>query len=109
LKPGSFRPIEENQALHQDDILIAKCLSLWRHVFNLPQCSARQVENVPPQFRNHVQSKSDVAMKNEVLCKFLCHNIVVVHQSIIELGIEGVFWDRKPKVVSPLLKFPGVG
>ncbi len=61
------------------------------------------------KFRDHVRSKSDVAMKNEVLCKFLCHNIVVVHQSIIELGVEGVFWDRKPKTVSPLLKFPGVG
>lgn len=32
------------------------------------------------------------AMKNEVLLKFLCHNIVVVHQAIIELGIEGTFW-----------------
>jgi len=31
-----------------------------------------------------------------VVCKFLCHNIVVVHQSIIELGIEPVFWQDKP-------------
>jgi hypothetical protein len=48
-------------------------------------------------------------LKNEVLCKFFCHNIVVVHQSIIELGVEGVFWDWKPKTVSLFLKFPGVG
>jgi hypothetical protein len=41
--------------------------------------------------REHVRNKSDLTMKNEVLCKFLCHNIVVEHQSIIELGIEGVF------------------
>ena len=30
-------------------------------------------------------------MVNEVLCKFLYHNICVVHQSHIELGIEPVF------------------
>jgi transposase len=49
---------------------------------------------VKAKFRDHVRSKSDVAMKNEVLCKFLCHNIVVVHQSHIELGIEPVFWSE---------------
>jgi len=47
---------------------------------------------VKRKFNDHVRSKTDVAMKNEVLCKFLCHNIVVVHQSHIELGIEPVFW-----------------
>ena len=34
-------------------------------------------------------------MKNEVLLKFLCHNIVVVHQAIIELGIEAVLADER--------------
>ena len=29
------------------------------------------------------RSKTDTAMKNEVLCKFLCYNICVVHQSHI--------------------------
>lgn len=47
---------------------------------------------VKAKFRDHVRSKTDTAMKNEVLCKFLAHNIVVVHQSQIELGIEPVFW-----------------
>ena len=47
---------------------------------------------VKAKFRDHVRSKTDVAMKNEVLCKFLCHNVVVVHQSQVELGIEPVFW-----------------
>jgi transposase len=47
---------------------------------------------VKAKFRDHVRSKTDVAMKNEVLCKFLCHNICVVHQSHIELGIVPVFW-----------------
>ena len=30
---------------------------------------------VKAKFRDHVRSKNDMAMKNEVLCKFLCHNI----------------------------------
>jgi transposase len=51
---------------------------------------------VKAKFRDHVRSKTDVAMKNEVLCKFLCHNIVVVHQSHVELGIEPVFWPDEP-------------
>lgn len=51
---------------------------------------------VKAKFRDHVRSKTDVAMKNEVLCKVLCHNIVVVHQSHIELGIEPVFWANRP-------------
>jgi hypothetical protein len=47
-----------------------------------------------------VRSRTDVAMKNEVLCKFLCHNICVVHQSHIELGIEPVFWGERPPPVT---------
>ncbi len=50
---------------------------------------------VKAKFRDNVRSRTDVAMKNEVLLKFLCHNIVVVHQAIIELGIEGTFWPEK--------------
>lgn len=49
------------------------------------------------KFRDHVRSKTDVAMKNEVLCKFLCHTLCVVHQSHVELGIEPVFWGDEPK------------
>ena len=40
------------------------------------------------KFRDHVRSKTDVAMKNEVLCKFLAHNICVVIGAIHELGID---------------------
>ena len=57
------------------------------------------------KFRDHVRSKTDVAMKNEVLLKALCHNIVVVHQSAIELGIAAEFWTDEPKG-SAVLKFP---
>ena len=62
---------------------------------------------VKAKFRDHVRSRTDDAMKNEVLCKFLCHNICVVHQSQVELGIEAEFWEKesddKP-VVLPFAK-----
>jgi transposase len=35
-----------------------------------------------------VRSKTDVAMKNEVLCKILCHNICCLISAMYELGIE---------------------
>jgi transposase len=50
---------------------------------------------VKTKFRDHVRSRTKTAMKNEVLCKFLCHNICVVHQSHIELGIAPVFWGEQ--------------
>jgi transposase len=56
---------------------------------------------VKAKFRDHVRSKTDVAMKNEVLCKFLCHNLCVVHQSHIELGIEPIFWGHEKAVDAP--------
>jgi transposase len=55
------------------------------------------------KFRDHVRSRTDDAMKNEVLCKFLCHNIVVVHQSQIELGIEAVFWPKEGEGAAPVI------
>lgn len=39
--------------------------------------------------------------------KLLCHNVVVVHQATIELGIDGVFWPvkgDKPRDVLPLVR-----
>ena len=52
---------------------------------------------VKVKFRDSVRSKTDTAMRNEVLLKLLCHNVVVVHQATIELGIEGAFWDATPE------------
>lgn len=51
---------------------------------------------VKAKFNDSVRSRTDTAMKNEVLLKLLCHNIVVVHQATIELGIDGAFWPEKP-------------
>src|SRR5260370_15106042 len=38
---------------------------------------------VKAKFRDHVRSKTDAAMKNEVYCQFLCHNIycLIMHHS----------------------------
>jgi transposase len=59
---------------------------------------------IKAKFRDDVRSRTDIAMKNEVLLKFLCHNVVVVHQAIIELGIEAEFWptNDKPQDVLPI-------
>jgi len=59
------------------------------------------------KFRDHVRSRTDTAMKNEVLLKMLCHNVVVVHQAVIDLGIEGTFWPEKAgerKDVLPMVR-----
>jgi transposase len=53
---------------------------------------------IKAKFRDHVRSRSDTAMKNEVLCKVLCHNICCVIHSHCDLGIEPVFWPgEKPQ------------
>jgi transposase len=61
---------------------------------------------VKAKFRDHVRSKTDVAMKNEVLCKFLCHNICCVIGAQCELGIEPVFWPDAKDIDSGILRFP---
>ncbi len=43
------------------------------------------------KFGDFVRSKTDVAMKNEVLCKILCHNICCLISAIFELGVQPVF------------------
>jgi transposase len=52
---------------------------------------------VKAKFRDHVRSKSDVAMKNEVLAKLVAHNICCLIMSQVELGIEPVFWGNEVK------------
>ena len=52
---------------------------------------------VKAKFRDHVRSKTDTAMKNEVYCKFLCHNICCVIMEQCVLGIEADFWPEETK------------
>lgn len=44
------------------------------------------------KFGDSVRSKTDVAMKNEVLCKILCHNLTCLIQEQETLGIIPFFW-----------------
>src|SRR4051812_13419445 len=50
---------------------------------------------IKAKFRDHVRSKTDVAMKNEVLCKIICHNICCLIQESHELGIDTAFWSQQ--------------
>ena len=46
------------------------------------------------KFGDSIRSKTDTAMVNEVLCKVLCHNLVVLIHEMYELGIDPIFWNR---------------
>ena len=43
---------------------------------------------IKAKFRDHVRSKTNAAMVNEVLCKIICHNICCLIQESHELGIS---------------------
>jgi transposase len=60
---------------------------------------------IKAKFGTMVRAKTPVAQVNEVLCKVLCHNICVLIQSTVELGIETTFWasDTKEAVVPKAL------
>lgn len=47
---------------------------------------------VKAKFGDALRSKSDMGMKNEILCKILCHNICCLISAMFELGIEPSFW-----------------
>ena len=46
------------------------------------------------KFGDSLRSKTDVAMVNEMLCKVLCHNLVVLIHEMYELGIDPVFSEK---------------
>lgn len=46
---------------------------------------------IKAKFRDHLRSKTDTAMRNEVLCKILCHNICCLISAIHELGLAPTF------------------
>jgi transposase len=58
---------------------------------------------IKAKFRDHVRSKTDVAMVNEVLCKIICHNICCLIQESHELGIDTVFWAEASPAQEPTL------
>lgn len=50
---------------------------------------------IKAKFGGNVRSKTETAMKNEVLCKIICHNICVCLMAMQELGIEANFSAEK--------------
>jgi transposase len=52
---------------------------------------------VKRKFGDSVVSKTETAMVNEVLCKFLCHNLTCLIQEQETLGIVPVFWKDEPE------------
>jgi transposase len=59
---------------------------------------------VKRKFGDSVRSRNPVAMVNEVLCKFICHNISCVIHSQCELGIEANFWNGQDGNENNILK-----
>jgi hypothetical protein len=57
---------------------------------------------IKAKFRDHVRSRTDVAMTNEVLCKVLCHNICCLIQSMYELTIEPTSWAQSHETTAAL-------
>jgi transposase len=57
---------------------------------------------VKRKFGDSVISKTDTAMVNEVLCKFLCHNLTCLIQEQETLGITPVFWKDEDEQTSEL-------
>ena len=49
---------------------------------------------IKAKFRDHVRSKTPVAMLNEVLRKLICHNVCVLFQESHELGINVEFQEK---------------
>jgi transposase len=57
-------------------------------------------------FGDFVRSKADLAMRNEVLCKIVCHNIVCLVHSMYELGIDVNYESKGESDSKMILKFP---
>ena len=55
-------------------------------------------------FGDAVMSRSDAGMVNEVLCKFLCHNLTCLIQEEETLGIAPVFWKDETSAILPLAR-----
>ena len=52
------------------------------------------------KFDNHLRSKTETAQDNEILCKALCHNIVVLIHEIFELGIDIEFEEHFKSLIN---------
>jgi len=51
---------------------------------------------IKAKFGDGVRSKLDVAMKNEVLAKLVCHNICCLISAMYELDLTPILWADQP-------------
>jgi hypothetical protein len=49
---------------------------------------------IKARFGERLRSKSETAQTNEALTKVLCHNLIVVIQSMYELNVTPEFWSE---------------
>lgn len=61
---------------------------------------------IKAKFGDHVRSRTDAAMVNEVLCKILCHNLCRLIHAHYELGIEAVFWQESEEAIEAPVVLP---
>ncbi len=66
--------------------------SMYREEFSAHYHKRSNVEStimaIKTKFGDYVRSKTDVAMRNEVLAKILCHNLCVLINAMHELGVQ---------------------
>ena len=51
------------------------------------------------KFGDSVRSKGDLAMRNEVVAKMVCHNLCCLIQAMYEMGVNPVFWAEQAQAV----------
>jgi transposase len=56
---------------------------------------------VKGKFRDHVRAKTETGMVNEVLAKFVCHNICCLIHAAFEFGVESRFWRKDELLDEP--------
>ena len=95
-RPGVWERMHAYFTLNRDEFLRHyHCRSNVESTFSM----------VKRKFGDAVRSKTDTAIKNEVLAKILCHNVVVAIHEMHELGIDPTFGDRKHDEPQ-ILQFP---
>jgi transposase len=91
---GAFEKLFYFYSLHREEFL---------KLYHKRSNAESTFSMVKAKFGDSVRSRTDTAMKNEALCKFLCHNLCCVIQSQIELGIEAAFWKDEQAATDGLI------
>jgi len=60
---------------------------LFMHKYHLRSNVESNFLMVKRKFGSHVRSKNEDSRDNEILCIFLCHNILLLIKGIFEFGI----------------------